>query len=55
MKLKVISYKNLFGKNDIRVVDTIPIVKDEVNYMTIEQVEEIGFHYIDEWIEEIDV
>lgn len=55
MKIKVVSYENLFGSNDIiAYCEDEAIVKDGKKYFSLELLDKTGFEYLDEWVQEVE-
>lgn len=55
MKLKVVSYEDLFGSNDIiAYCEDKAIVKDGVKYLTLEVLDGTCFNYLEKWVQEVE-
>lgn len=55
MKIKVVSYENLFGSNNIEAYcEDKAIVKDGKKYFSLEVLKETAFEYLDEWVQEVE-
>lgn len=56
MKIKVVSYENLFGSNNIEAYcEDKAIVKDGKKYFSLEVLDKTAFEYLDEWVQEVEV
>lgn len=55
MKIKVVSYEDLFGSNDIiAYCEDKAIVKDGKKYFSLEVLETTYFEWLDEWVQEVE-
>lgn len=55
MKMKVVSYENLFGSNDvIAYCEDKAIMKDGKKYFSLEALETTAFEYLEEWVQEVE-
>jgi hypothetical protein len=56
MRVKVVSYKDLFGSNDIiAYCEDESIVKDGKKYFSLEVLDRTAFDYLEEWVQEIEI
>ena len=55
MKLKVVSYEDLFGSNDIiAYCEDKAIVKDGKKYFSLEVLDGTNFDYLEQWVHEVE-
>lgn len=55
MKMKVVSYEDLFGSNDITAYcEDEAIVIDDKKYFSLEVLETTVFDYLEEWVQEVE-
>lgn len=55
MKIKVVSYEDLFGSNDIiAYCEDQAIVKDGKKYFSLEVLDGTTFDYLGQWVQEVE-
>jgi hypothetical protein len=55
MKIKVVSYEDLFGSNDITAYcEDKAIVKDGKKYFSLDVLNGTVFDYLGEWVQEVE-